>query len=121
MTTTHVDLNVWYDGEQWKMALYTAVDGFVVSDKWVKIKATRDRILRYFEITQDEDWWTDNTTQDFYYILFGIKPAEHKIDTSEYEEEDKTGLSHEHEYIKVYIGNAFRAQYECRFCGEVAL
>lgn len=122
MKETHLDLNVWHDGDDWRMTLYMAVDGFLVSDKWVKIKATKERVERYLQISEDHDWWTDNTTDDFYYILFGIKPIERKIDISEYEEEeDKTGLSHNHEYIKIYIGNAFTAQYQCRFCDEVAL
>lgn len=71
MALTHLDLNVWRDGSRWKMAIYSVIDGITDTANYRVIKATPDRVVRYLQISTDEDWWTANLSDDFYYILWG--------------------------------------------------
>lgn len=72
---TGLGLNVWNDyqeeNENWKMAIYCDYNGETDTSDWVSIEATPDRIKRYKEISQDDDWWVYDQHHDFYYILWG--------------------------------------------------
>jgi len=73
-TPTQLALNVWNDGEQWKMAIYGVYDGSTDTSHWHNIEVTEARLNRYLELSQDDDWWVYSGHPDFYYIWLGERP-----------------------------------------------
>jgi len=73
---TGFGLNVWDDSPAhepplWLMAVYPDYDGHTDSDTWLRVEATPERVARYLEITDDDDWWVYDQDPQFHYILWG--------------------------------------------------
>ena len=77
-TITGFGLNVWNDSDNdtpvWKMAIYNDYAGQTDTSEWMTMEATPERVARYLEISQDDDWWVYNGDNDFHYILWGVRP-----------------------------------------------
>ena len=79
-TSTDVDglaLNVWFTGDdetvKWQMAIYPDTAHGIDSSQYILIDPTPEQIERYNELSQDSDWWTDDQSAEFNYVLRGEK------------------------------------------------
>ena len=69
-----LSLNVWDNEDRgWQMAIYPDTEHGIDSHQYILIKPTEAQIARYLEISQDSDWWTDDASAEFNYVLRGEK------------------------------------------------
>lgn len=71
-------LNVWDASSgpdpEWLMAIYLDTSYGIETNCDLAFNPTPEQIARYLEISDDSDWWVDNSDPDFNYILWGIRP-----------------------------------------------
>lgn len=64
-------LNVWQeDNDRWWMSLYYDSDWGTDTQQRIQIDVTRSRLQRYFQLSEDSDWWTYDPAE-LQYIIFG--------------------------------------------------
>lgn len=68
---TGLGLNVWTEGEDWRMAIYPDTPDGTDSSQYISFSPTRKQIQRYLSISEDSDWWVYDRHPDFRYILWG--------------------------------------------------
>ena len=69
-------LNIWNDAsreepDNWKMAVYPDYNGHTDTATYLTLEATPERVTRYLETWDDDDWWVYDKHPDFRYILWG--------------------------------------------------
>lgn len=66
-------LNVWHNGDKWLMSLYPDGKDGIDSSNYISLDYSRRQLQRYFQLTEDDDWWTGDT-EELEWILFGTRP-----------------------------------------------
>lgn len=66
-------LNVWQDGDKWLMSLYPESEAGIDSSSYISLDYSRRQLQRYFDISEDDDWWTSDA-EELEWILFGTRP-----------------------------------------------
>jgi len=68
-----IALNVWQEEDTWLMSLYPESEAGIDCSSYIRLDYTRRQLQRYFDITDDDDWWTSDT-EELEWILFGTRP-----------------------------------------------
>jgi len=55
------------------MSLYPESEAGIDCSSYIRLDYTRRQLQRYFDITDDDDWWTSDT-EELEWILFGTRP-----------------------------------------------
>lgn len=72
---TALDLNVWWDQDyqNYRFTMYSVYGHETKTSEFKRLDTTPERVQRYLQVSEDDDWWTSNLEDDFYYILWGEK------------------------------------------------
>jgi hypothetical protein len=68
-----IALNVWHDDTNWRMAIYPEGSDGIDSSTFIPLDYKRGQLQRYFQISEDSDWWTTDV-EELEWILFGTRP-----------------------------------------------